>query len=870
MSLIEMSVSGTVLILVILAVRAALKDRLPKRTFAVLWMVALFRLLVPFSVPSAWSVYTFLPNVVSDLQNLAPDLQNVAPGSENEAMDFEQNSQPSTFSANISEEAPLETIPMATEQPEAKPFNWNMLWAAGFLISLAFFAWIYGRCFREFQMSLPVEKGILGNWRETHPLRRKLSIRQSDQIASPISYGVWRPVILLSKSVKSGDRFRLRYVLEHEYVHIQYFDAAVKLLMVAALCVHWFNPFVYLMYVFFNRDLELACDETVVRRFGEEEKAAYAMALIEMEEEKSGLLPLGNSFSKNAIEERIGAIMKIKKITPLAKGMSAALVCGITLIFMTSCGTYGEAEKIQVASPQAEAVGTQVTNEKNSVNAKSFSAVLEESKKGSGVIRQTAYDPISKSAEKDGSLNLQAQKTPAVEESVVGYDRKEIEERIAALDQAIQEKQDELAQIDTLSKVITDMEEQLGQLVDQARLLQDVEEETGKSTSQKRQENEKQRVKLENQIEGKGTELERLNESADTLVEEIEKMREEKESLRWMKSELERKTFFEENYGEYGVRYDLYEHSLYMDTTPNRQYIRYFIDEENGGVLWAANEGEVIEEVIYDKNGKRVALSGEKVDKAEDKIKAIEEAEAEAAAQAAEDAADRAKEAVITAGTARIESTEYTTDQPYHSAAYMISISDAFEEYEKFGLSYDKKSDYLMYQDNTVGYFKDEIKRGVYTRLIEGSGKLGIIVNRDDSGEITEFTVFPFDESSVSDSSVQEEGNAVYEQDQGLEISAEASPYEATYDEGDPDAAKSSVPKEYAKLGVKLSDEKNNLWMYKGKGVAVIYDKDHAIFTNDSISEKNAVYLEVIRDKKDRVTGLKEVTKKEMQKLIRE
>ncbi len=671
MSLIEMSVSGAVLILVILAVRAALKDRLPKRTFAVLWMAALLRLLVPFSVPSAWSAYTFLPNVsdlrnvVSDLKSVALDLQNAAPGSENEATDFEQSSLPSTFSANISEEALSETIPMATEQPEAKPFNRNMLWAAGFLISLAFFAWIYGRCLREFQMSLPVEKGILGNWRETHPLRRKLSIRQSDQIASPISYGVWRPVILLSKSVKSGDRFRLRYVLEHEYVHIQYFDAAVKLLMAAALCVHWFNPFVYLMYVFFNRDLELACDETVVRRFGEEEKAAYAMALIEMEEEKSGLLPLGNSFSKNAIEERIGAIMKIKKITPLAKGMSAALVCGITLLFVTSCGTYGEAEKIQAASPQAEAVGTQVTNEKNSVNAKSFSAVLEESKKGSGVIRQTAYDPISKSAEKDGKIK-------AIEEA----------EAEASEEAAVQAVKDAVAE------------------------------------------------KTEKQVK------------------------------------------------------------------------------------------EAVEKAVQDARKKTAA--------------------------------------------------EYTTDQPYHSAAHMISISDAFEEYEKFGLSYDKKSDYLMYQDNTVGYFKDEIKRGVYTRLVEGSGKLGIIVNRDDSGEITEFTVFPFDESSVSDSSVQEEGDAVYEQDQGLEISAEASSYEAAYDEGDPDAAKSSVPKEYAKLGVKLSDEKNNLWMYKGKGVAVIYDKDHAIFTNDSISEKNAVYLEVIRDKKDRVTGLKEVTKKEMQKLVRE
>lgn len=85
---------------------------------------------------------------------------------------------------------------------------------------------------------------------------------------------------------------------------------------------------------------------------------------------------------------------------------------------------------------------------------------------------------------------------------------------------------------------------------------------------------------------------------------------------------------------------------------------------------------------------------------------------------------------------------------------------------------------------------------------------------------------------------------------------------------GDPDAEKCSIPEEYAKFGVKESGEKNNLWMYKGKGVAVIYDKDNWIYANDSIPEKEAVYLEVERDKKDRVTGLKEVTKKEMQKLI--
>lgn len=549
-------------------------------------------------------------------------------------------------------------------------------------------------------MSLPVEAGILGNWMETHPLWRKLSIRQSDQIASPISYGVWHPVILLSKSEKWGDRFRLRYVLEHEYVHIQYFDAAVKLLMVAALCLHWYNPAVYLMYVFFNRDLELACDETVVRQLGEEEKAAYAMALIEMEEEKSGLLPLGNSFSKNAIEERIGAIMKIKKITPLAKGMSVVLVCGVTLVFATSCGTYGETENVREAALQAEAADVQETNEKKDVNTKSFSAVLEETKNSSAAISQATSGAAEK---QDGSLNLQAEDRSATDDSMAEYDRKEIEERIE------------------------------GQI--EEKIAEKIAEETA----------------------------EQAKEAAQRAVVEA--------------AEKARAT----------------------------------------------------------------------VETAEEARAAVEAAEETLAAAVGKVRAD------FTAGTVLLEDAESGTDHPYRSAAYMISISWEFKEYKKFGLSYDKKSDYLMYQGQTVGYFKDEIKPDVYTRFAEGSGKLGIIVNRDDAGEIAGFTVFPFDKSSQSDFIVEEVSSGG-----------------AAFAEGDPDAVKTSLPQEYAKLGVKISDEKNNLWTYKGKGVAVIYDKDHQIFTNDSFPEKNAVYLEVIRDKKDQVTGLNEVTKKEMQKLLQE
>lgn len=109
-----------------------------------------------------------------------------------------------------------------------------------------------------------------------------------------------------------------------------------KLLFAFTLCAHWFNPFVWVMYVLANRDIELSCDETVVQEFGETMKSAYAMTLIGMEEKKNGITPLCNNFNKNAIEERIICIMKIKKVTRLSIITAIMLVVGTATAFASS------------------------------------------------------------------------------------------------------------------------------------------------------------------------------------------------------------------------------------------------------------------------------------------------------------------------------------------------------------------------------------------------------------------------------------------------------------------------------------------------------------------------------------------------------
>ncbi|MBT9840380.1 hypothetical protein DW748_09265 [Ruminococcus sp. AM28-41] len=316
-----MSFLGTVIILLIVVLRAVLINRLPKKTFLILWWIALIRLLVPFSIKSVTSIYSLLQSIYSDINPV-------------------RTAQTTTFlpiHGNMPEIA--NGLSEAMVQRTESISILSVIWLAGLLLCFGFFAVSYIKCYREFRFSLPVENDILEAWKEKHPLKRSLSIRQTETIAAPLSYGVIRPVILMPKNTEWKNIYQLRYVLEHEYVHIRRLDMLTKLIMIAAVCIHWFNPLVWVMYILFNRDLELSCDETVVRRFGMDIKSVYATALISMEEKKSGLTPLCNSFSKNAIEERIRAIMKIKKTSKFAVIISAVLVICVTGGFATSASS---------------------------------------------------------------------------------------------------------------------------------------------------------------------------------------------------------------------------------------------------------------------------------------------------------------------------------------------------------------------------------------------------------------------------------------------------------------------------------------------------------------------------------------------------
>ena len=317
MTLLERSFSGAVLILVIILFRALFLERLPKRTFLVLWTVAVLRLLLPIAVPSALSAYSWLPHNSAEQEAAEPEIRRL----------------PLTEAQTSADQLPADAAPL---REHADVSVWWLVWGAGALLAAGFFAASYLRCRLEFRNSLPVDQPFARKWWEAHPLRRRVQVRQLDRISAPLTYGVVRPVLLLPSATDWSARERLSYVFLHEYIHIRRFDTVRKLILAATLCIHWFNPLVWALYVLCSRDLELFCDEQVVRMLGREVRADYARALIDMEEIKSGLRPLCSGFSKTAIEERIKAIMKLKKLTVSAVVAALALIVGVTSVFATS------------------------------------------------------------------------------------------------------------------------------------------------------------------------------------------------------------------------------------------------------------------------------------------------------------------------------------------------------------------------------------------------------------------------------------------------------------------------------------------------------------------------------------------------------
>lgn len=330
MTLLEMSFAGGVMILAVLLLRCLLFHRLPKRVLPALWALVLCRLLLPFSWPEAWSAYSVPAGPVESVRLAEQELDRPALGTEHKP-GFPQIS-------GTGGESP---------DPWPEVSLGQAVWAAGALGLALSFAWRCRKARRLFRESVPVEHQAARQWLEQHPLRRSVALRQIDRVDSPLTYGLLHPVILLPASMDLRDSQQLEAALAHEWTHIRRLDGLTKLLLAAALCLHWFNPLVWLFHWLNNRDLELACDEGAVQLLGLPRRGAYARALVDLEQARQ-TPPLCSPFSKSPLETRIRAIVRMKKPTWRAWVAAGLCLLALTLCF-GSAAREGQQEALQAA-----------------------------------------------------------------------------------------------------------------------------------------------------------------------------------------------------------------------------------------------------------------------------------------------------------------------------------------------------------------------------------------------------------------------------------------------------------------------------------------------------------------------------------------
>lgn len=323
LSLVNRSITAGWLVLAVLALRLLLR-RAPKSVLCAMWGLVALRLLCPVSIESPLSL---IPSV----QTLPETALTAA--------------QPEIYSgvavidrvvnpvlANTLAAAPGESV--NPTQILAAVLPW--IWLCGMVGMLGYALFTTLRLRRRVSTAVRLEQGV----------------KQSEYVKTPFVLGLIHPTIYLPFHMESADAV---HVLAHERAHIRRGDPWWKMLGFVLLAIYWFHPLMWVAYFFLCRDIEAACDETVIRGFSREERQGYAAALLRLSAAVPGLHACPLAFGEVGVKTRIKGVMHYKKpefwIVTLA--VLAAMV--VAVCFLTSPA----AEKTsEITLPPAENADT--------------------------------------------------------------------------------------------------------------------------------------------------------------------------------------------------------------------------------------------------------------------------------------------------------------------------------------------------------------------------------------------------------------------------------------------------------------------------------------------------------------------------------
>lgn len=288
-TILEMSISASILVLVVLLLRLILK-KAPKWVNVLLWALVAVRLICPFAIESPFS--------------LMPDMDHLVVREATSYADTGLGDSPDDIPEYViggnqfGDEATAQPAPIDTVTQDNQGVNveliLNLIWLSGIAVMLTYMIVSCICVYRRIQKSTQFRDNIY----------------TSNAVTSPFVFGIVKPRIYLPESM---DAVSMSYVIAHEESHVRRRDHWWKPLGFILLAVHWFNPIIWLAYILLCRDIEMACDERVIREMEERERVDYSEALLDCSVDRRMITACPLAFGENNVKERIRTVLNYKK-----------------------------------------------------------------------------------------------------------------------------------------------------------------------------------------------------------------------------------------------------------------------------------------------------------------------------------------------------------------------------------------------------------------------------------------------------------------------------------------------------------------------------------------------------------------------------
>ena len=304
LKLVNLSISASWLILAVLVLRVVLK-KAPKWVMPLLWGVVALRLVCPFSIESALSLIPSAETIPSEIvtETREPVLYEQA------TLDIVTN--PTLPSAA--------EVPVGVSRQQAQvDFNiYSVLWLAGMAALLVHALMSAGKLKKKLATAILLRDNIY----------------ESEFVDSPFVFGVIKPKIYLPMHMDEGTA---AHVIAHERAHLARCDHWWKVLGYLVLALHWFNPLVWVAYILFCRDIELACDEKVVKGLDGAARADYSQALLSCAAPKRAVAACPLAFGEGNIKTRVKSALHYKKPAFWVAAAAVLAVVSVAVCFLTN------------------------------------------------------------------------------------------------------------------------------------------------------------------------------------------------------------------------------------------------------------------------------------------------------------------------------------------------------------------------------------------------------------------------------------------------------------------------------------------------------------------------------------------------------